>query len=209
MPFVLNLSSLKRLLDLDHSLQLDMSLSMSMSMDYIVTKLPTMAPTQVDSKTPHAPSASPTPTVSASSQEPSTVNSSPMAMHTDVPTIRSTNAFQCNKDGTIVSSTPGNMTTKLDLNFSYEAQVNSTTLEDDLLHKLELAFLSTAVKAFLDCDVTTKPVALTEYQHVNSLTNVLGKSSVLSVPLGTIILSCCTNIFAYPFLDIRILYCHH
>ena len=81
-------------------------------------------------------------------------------------------------DGTIVSTTTTNMTSKLNLTFSYEAQINTTTLEDDLLHELELAFLSTAVKAFLDCNVTTTHVALTEYQHVSSLTNLLGKCSV-------------------------------
>lgn len=185
MIFLLILPFLKRLLDLEHSLQLDMSLSMSMSMSmaYIATKLPTMTPSKVNLIIPLAPSASPTATVSTFTQGPSTVNSSPMTIHTTLPTSKSTAAFQCNMDGTIVSSSPGNVTTKLDLTFSYEAQINTTTLEDALLHKLELAFLSTAVKAFLDCDVATKYVALTEYQHVSSLSNLMGTYSVLFVLL--------------------------
>ena len=170
-----------RLLELEQIIQYDMSLSMSMSMAYITTKQPAMAPSQEHSKSSPAPSGkhhsvSPSVIVFPLSQVPSTIVSlSPMVSPTALPTSQSTIAFQCDKYGAIVTSIPGNVTTKLDLKFTYEAQINSVTLEDALVHELELAFLSTAVGAVLDCNATLRHLQVSEYHHVSSSTSMLGK----------------------------------
>ena len=173
-------------------MQIDMSLSMSMSMAYISTKQPVMSPSQELSK--HSPlpsskhqSISPSAIVPSLSQVPSTIVSvSPMASpSTTQPTSQSTSVFQCDKDRAIMTITPGNVTTKLDLKFTYEAQINSTTLEDALVQELELAFLSTAAADVLGCNVTVRHRQLTEYHHVSSSTSMLGKWILCPVVLPT------------------------
>ena len=189
--FMLSCLLYLRLLELEQIIQYDMSLSMSMSMAYITTKQPAMAPSQDHSKSSPAPSGkhqpvSPSVIVFPLSQVPSTIISlSPMASPTALPTSQSTIAFQCDKYGAIMTSTPGNVTTKLDLKFTYEAQINSTTLEDALVHELELAFLSTAVDAVLDCNATVRHLQVPEYQYLSSATSMLGKWIVFDLVLTT------------------------
>ena len=163
-------------------MSLSMSMSMSMSMVYITTKQPAMDPSQEPSKSSPAPSSkyqsvSPSAIVPSLSQVPSTmVSVSPMASPTTAqPTSQSSSVFHCDKDGAAVTGSPGNVTTKLDLKFTYEAQINSTVLEDALVHELELVFLSTAAAGVLDCNATVRHWQLTEYHHVSSSTSVLGK----------------------------------
>lgn len=86
-----------------------------------------------------------------------------------------TPVFACGIDGIVWVSTPASATTTLNLTFSYLAQINATTLDDALLDALELLFLKSAVGAALGCNVTTKRRLLTEYKHIDSSTDILGK----------------------------------
>jgi hypothetical protein len=77
----------------------------------------------------------------------------------------------------------------LNLTFSYLAQINYTTLDDaSLLDALELLFLKSAVGAALGCNVTTKRRLLTEYKHIDSSTDVLGKCRRSTMPFINVVL---------------------
>jgi hypothetical protein len=72
-----------------------------------------------------------------------------------------------------------NVTTSLDLTFTYWAQINSTILDKAILDQLEMIFLHSAVGAALGCNITTNRHHLTQYNHVDSSTDYLGESVAL------------------------------
>jgi hypothetical protein len=99
-----------------------------------------------------------------------------------------TPVFNCGTDGIVLVTKPLSATTRLNLTFSYLAQINDTTLDDALLDALELLFLKSAVGAALGCNVTTKRRLLTEYKHIDSSTDVLGKCRRSAMPFINVVL---------------------
>jgi hypothetical protein len=72
-----------------------------------------------------------------------------------------------------------NVTTSLDLTFTYWAQINSTILDKAILDRLEMIFLYSVVGAALGCNITNNHHHLTQYNHVDSSTDYLGESVAL------------------------------